>query len=62
MGEPNVYPSMYTFNMEGYFTMKFIFKNFLVDILFEIHKIWIFDKLHFASLAIITNVEIHFQF
>ena len=53
---------MYTFNMEGYFTMKFIFKNFLVDILFEIHKIWIFDKLHFASLAIITNVEIHFQF
>ena len=57
-----MYLSIYTLNMEGYFTMKFIFKNFLVDILFEIYKIWIFDKFHFASLAIITNVEIHFQY
>ena len=56
-----MYIFVYTLTMEGYFTMKFIFKNFLVDILFEIYKIWIFYKLHFASLAIITNVEIHFQ-
>ena len=36
--------SWYTLNVEGYFLMKFIVKNILVDIPYEIHKIWIFGK------------------